>query len=60
MTKRYARNPPATQIEAWKRAIADQRKQQRRDRWKRPGPQIVGVRIMPASRNATSQQEGHQ
>ena len=34
-----------SRVEAWKRAISDHNRGKRRDRYKRPEPQIVGVRI---------------
>lgn len=47
MSKRYARNPAATQVEQWKRALAAHHRDQRARRWKRPERQITGIRIVP-------------
>jgi hypothetical protein len=47
MSKRYARNPGSDQVQAWKRAVAAQRKAQRRDRWKRkPAAYKPGMNII--------------
>lgn len=32
---------------AWKAAIAEHNASKRRQRWKRPGPQVTGIRIPP-------------
>jgi hypothetical protein len=50
--RKYAAQPGADQIAAWKAAVSAHRKQQRRQRWKRPGPQITGIRIPPPERQA--------
>ena len=56
MTKWATHQIGADQLKAWKAALAQQRRQQRRDRWKRPGPQITGIRIPPPSDNPREQQ----
>jgi hypothetical protein len=33
------------QLAKWRAALAEHHKQQRRQRWRRPGPQITGYRI---------------
>jgi hypothetical protein len=36
---------PADQVQRWKAAVAARNAAKRRQRWKRPGPQITGIRI---------------
>ncbi len=47
MSRRYARNAGADQIQAWKRAVGEHNRNRRRNRWKRPGPAITGYVIQP-------------
>jgi hypothetical protein len=53
MSRKYARNPGTDQIQAWKRAVAGRNRATRRNRWKRPGPQIVGY-VIPAQIRAAA------
>jgi hypothetical protein len=45
------------QIAAWKAALAARRSQQRRQRWRRPGPQATGIRVMPPGVSSCSRQQ---
>jgi hypothetical protein len=52
MSRKYARNPGADQVQAWKRAIAQHNKAKRRNRWKRePAGYTPGMNIIPAAVN---------
>lgn len=51
------KTPTTGQLAEWKKAIAAQRKQKRRDRWKRPDPPVTGVRIPPPSDSGRTGQD---
>jgi hypothetical protein len=59
-SRKYARNPGQDQIRAWKQAIAERNRQQRRNRWRRPAPPVTGIRIPAPSDKTQDQREDGQ
>lgn len=50
MSRKYDVQPGADQVAKWKAAIAEHKRNQRRNRWKRPGPAIAGYVIQPPAK----------